>query len=456
MAEVKAFTATAKAKNDFQLTPIQQVETQNSSDPLATQGVVVSEDDKPSPEMVYVVPGKFTENGNHVAPTGKAYNPVEVDVGGGGSVQTATPKFTPASGGVSKGTTVVISCDTVGATIYYTTDGSTPTLDSPQYDGSPITINAATTIKAIALKVGLATSAVGTGNYTIVVPKVANPVFTPAAGEVLSGTEVVLTCATDGAEIHYTTDGSTPTASSPVYSTPFEITAQVTIKAVATKEDYDDSDVVTALYKVGQPTAAAPTFTPAAGSVVSGTIVVLATTTPGGVIHYTTNGSTPTASSPVYSTPIEVNAAMTIKALTVADGYKNSSVASANYTIKPQTLYSYSGVYNATEAADHMPEPITAEFIKGLVPEFATKRTCTGKALTDSEIHGDDDEGYTRYVYAYPKQFGELSTYQLIGSLEGDINNSFTHVEVQIDGVAYWVYYLTDSTDTDNTGIIYK
>lgn len=121
-----------------------------------------------------------------------------------------------------------------------------------------------------------------------------------------------------------------------------------------------------------------------------------------------------------------------------------------------EKLYSYSGVYNATESDDAMPNPITAEFIKGLVPDYATKRLCVRKALNDTAIHGDNDEGYTRYVYAYPKEFGTLSTYQLEGSFEVAIGDSFTRDEVEIDDVPYWVYYLTDSTDTDNKGIIYK
>ena len=379
-----------------------------------------------------------------------------IDQGGSGpsTKKVATPKFTPSAGGVPSGTTVTITCSTSGATIHYTTDGTTPDASSPTYS-SPIAITAETTIKAIGVKEGMDNSNVGSAHYTVVLPKVATPTFTPAAGEVLSGTEVTIACATDGATIYYTTDGSTPDETSTEYTAPIAITAQVTIKAIGIKEDYDNSAVATAQYKIGQPTAATPTFTPAAGQVTSGTTVALATTTPGAVIHYTTNGTTPTASSPTYSDPIAITAATTIKAIAVADGYKNSAVGSASYTIAPVTLYSYSGLYNATEEEDHMPDPITGDFIKGLVPDYATRRTCTGKGLTDNEIHGDDDEGCTRYVYCYPKQFGLLSTYQPTGGIIAPIDNSFTHVEITIDGVAYWCYYLTNSIDSNNVGITY-
>ncbi len=69
-----------------------------------------------------------------------------------------------------------------------------------------------------------------------------------------------------------------------------------------------------------QPTATAPTFSPAPGSYTSAQSVTLSTPTPGASIHYTTDGSTPTVSSPLYSKAMGVSATETIKALTVASG----------------------------------------------------------------------------------------------------------------------------------------
>ena len=85
----------------------------------------------------------------------------------------------------------------------------------------------------------------------------------------------------------------------------------------------------------GTPTCAAPTFTPAAGTVLSGTTVAISTTTADATIYYTmgANPDDPTTSSAVYSTPIEITEATTIKAMAVKDGYNNSSIASASYTI---------------------------------------------------------------------------------------------------------------------------
>lgn len=81
------------------------------------------------------------------------------------------------------------------------------------------------------------------------------------------------------------------------------------------------------------PVAAAPTFSPAAGTYTAAQSVTLSDTTTGASIYYTIDGTTPTASSTRYSAAIPVSANTTIKALAVASGYTNSPVASAAYVI---------------------------------------------------------------------------------------------------------------------------
>jgi len=80
------------------------------------------------------------------------------------------------------------------------------------------------------------------------------------------------------------------------------------------------------------PTAATPSFSPAAGAVPFPQLVTLSDTTTGATIRYTTNGSAPTASSTKYTAPISVTSAETIKAIAIATGYTNSAVGSAAYT----------------------------------------------------------------------------------------------------------------------------
>ena len=82
----------------------------------------------------------------------------------------ATPEFNPPSGTYVDPQSIVISTSTTGATIYYTTDGSTPTTSSSVYS-SPINVASTTTIRAIATKSGLDDSGVASATYTFNVPE---------------------------------------------------------------------------------------------------------------------------------------------------------------------------------------------------------------------------------------------------------------------------------------------
>ena len=79
---------------------------------------------------------------------------------------------------------------------------------------------------------------------------VATPVFSVASGAVDSRTSVTITCATEGAKIYYTTDGSEPTASSTEYKAAISITKAVILKAIAVKDGMNDSTVASVSYTI--------------------------------------------------------------------------------------------------------------------------------------------------------------------------------------------------------------
>ena len=85
---------------------------------------------------------------------------------------------------------------------------------------------------------------------SIITPEVAAPVFSPAAGTYTDSVTFSLACATEDAEIHYSTDGTEPTEASTLYSTPITLTATTTVKAKAFKADWTPSATVTAVYTI--------------------------------------------------------------------------------------------------------------------------------------------------------------------------------------------------------------
>lgn len=88
----------------------------------------------------------------------------------GGDIQTvATPTFSPAGGTYAEVKNVTISTETENATIYYTTNGTDPTISSNVYS-SAISVSKTTTIKAMAVKEGMNNSGVATATYTINLP----------------------------------------------------------------------------------------------------------------------------------------------------------------------------------------------------------------------------------------------------------------------------------------------
>ncbi len=242
----------------------------------------------------------------------------------------ATPTFSPAAGTYASAQTVTISDSTSGSTIYYTTNGTTPTTASSAYS-SAITVSANETLEALATHSGDTNSSVGSAAYVINGPA-ATPGFSPAAGAYGPAQSVTISDGTAGATIYYTTNGTTPSTSSSTYSSPITVSATETLKAIAVAPLYMTSAVGSAAYTING-AVATPTFSPAAGAYGPAQSVTISDATSGATIYYTTNGTTPTTASATYSSAITVSATETLEAIATHSGYSNSAVGSAAYTI---------------------------------------------------------------------------------------------------------------------------
>lgn len=246
---------------------------------------------------------------------------------------TAAPTFSPAPGTYTAALRVTLADATPKAVIYYTINGTTPTTSSSVYGGS-IAVTDTTTIKAIAVAPGDTPSPVVSGTYTInVIEPAATPVITPAAGTYIKSVLVTITDATKGAVIHYTTNGTVPTAASSTYTKPIELTATTTIKAIAIATGFGNSLVASATYVIDLGVTAAPTFSPGTGTYEAEELVTLSDATAGAVIYYTVNGTNPTTASTKYTAPIAVSTTETLRVFAVAPNYEPSAIAAATYTI---------------------------------------------------------------------------------------------------------------------------
>ncbi len=120
-----------------------------------------------------------------------------------------------------------------GATIYYTTDGTTPTTSTTTTGTTSVNITQTESMTVIKALAKATSDPFPTVVMTYNIPTCERPTI-----KVSGGSTVTITCATAGAAIYYTTNGDPATTSSTPYTVPFAKGDATTIKAVATKVGY--------------------------------------------------------------------------------------------------------------------------------------------------------------------------------------------------------------------------
>jgi Chitobiase/beta-hexosaminidase C-terminal domain/Bacterial Ig domain len=230
---------------------------------------------------------------------------------------------------------------------YYTIDGSVPTTSSPVYT-APFTVSATTTVKLFS--VDNAGNAEAVNSQTIEIDASAptttitcNGTACSSGGYNTTPVTVALT-ATDNtggsgvAATYYTIDGSTPMTSSPVYTAPFTVSATATVKFFSVDNAGNAEAVKSQAIEID---TVAPTTTIACNSTTCSTgwyktspvtVTLTATDNTAGsgakATYYTTNGSTPTTSSTVYTAPFAVSVTTTVKFFSVDNAGNAEAVKS--------------------------------------------------------------------------------------------------------------------------------
>ncbi|HNZ26094.1 MAG TPA: alpha-amylase family glycosyl hydrolase [Spirochaetota bacterium] len=252
----------------------------------------------------------------------------------------AQVKVTPAipsaySGTISSGTLITLSCRTSGSTIKYKiNDGAILDYNAPfsitGANGSVVNV------KVYAEKAGLENSIINELIYTIQNQVTPDPQFNPVGGTYQAAVGVTLSCSDTTATIYYATDGSTPDNTKPEYKyvSPFNISSDVTVKAIALAPGKTASSVITQTYTIVPAKVATPVISPQTGSYDADQDFSIICGTQGSTIYYTTDGSTPDNTKTQYVSPFKLAVgSKTVKAIAVKSGMTDSDISSASYTI---------------------------------------------------------------------------------------------------------------------------
>ncbi|WP_027671826.1 chitobiase/beta-hexosaminidase C-terminal domain-containing protein [Rheinheimera baltica] len=154
------------------------------------------------------------------------------------------------------------------------------------------------------------------------IPTAAEPVFSPPGGNYLTSKSVTVTSRTPGATIRYTLNNTAVTSSSAIYSAPLLITKNTLIRARTYRQGFLPSEEGTATINI---LTAAPSISPNGGNFVGTTQVSISAGSSGQTIRYTTNNTSVSETSPIYTGPFQLTASATVRAKAYRTGY-NASV----------------------------------------------------------------------------------------------------------------------------------
>lgn len=158
------------------------------------------------------------------------------------------PTITPAAGTYSDTTTVTITAPAGSeVTVFYTTNGNTPTYDSTNFTGiKEIEVADNMTIKAFALQSGYSSSEIVTVEY-IIDGSIPEPVINVESGTYIGS--VTIEMSTEEGDIYYTLNGSDPDESDMLYENPITISRSVVLKAVSISNGVS-SEILTRIYYI--------------------------------------------------------------------------------------------------------------------------------------------------------------------------------------------------------------
>lgn len=215
-----------------------------------------------------------------------------------------------------------------GSSIYYTTNGTTPTTSSTLYTGA-LTLSNPATVRAITVKSGYTQSSEVSQTYTIIqTPEI--QYLNASATRITQGSSVQLSWSYTNTPLTASMNNGIGSVLNTYSRT---VTPLVTTTYTLTASNAYGTSTRSVTITVDPPVVPTPSFSLLSGNYNGNQTLSLTNTLSGSTMYYTIDGTTPTTSSPVYSTPFTLSSSTTVKVLAVKSGYTNSVIATANYTI---------------------------------------------------------------------------------------------------------------------------
>jgi len=310
-------------------------------------------------------------------------------------VKKAYPSF--AAGVYNSPIGVTLSCETSGAEIRYTLDGTEPTTSSTLFTGTPITISTDKTLKTKAFKTGLTSSDTCTVIYQIRagLTKVSDPTSDTPSGSYTETKVVNVSCSTQDARIYWAID-STPDIWKDQYieqSGEIEIFKSCSLKLITYKDGMASSNLITLNYTIGGYPVSEPEISIDNREYKDIQVIEITHPDPEVIIRYTIDGSEPDTSSKIYGGPFVLNdigANITLKAKAFKPNCTESLTVTKNYNFKlPDVSFNPIGGEYGYQVNLYLVQPVTGSTIRYTTdgstptPSYGTIYTGTPIAVTN-------------------------------------------------------------------------
>lgn len=293
--------------------------------------------------------------------------------------------------------------------------------------------------------------------------KVAPLEYSPAFGDIAKGTDVTISCATEGAVLNGTVGKEELNGAALPYTFTASELGKIEVSVWATKDGLEDSEVLTGTYNVCQPKVATLEINPGFGTIEVGTEITISCATEGAVLNGLI-GDTDVTNAPLpYTFTASEVGEIEVGVWATKDGYEDSEVLDNKFIVKTAVPVAYSDVINPADLTNvtsypSEPEKLTKGGASYLITAIVANKTANyiqlnsksnaGMVMTKSPASPSKlvitwSESHTNTLNIYGKNAPYASTSDLYGSNKGELIGTATYNEqgttIELDGTYTYI-----------------